>query len=77
MAQIFGHNDPKNQGQKTMHLQLELIMQVGTMTASTGKMLFQTTLVIRHNYNQVVHTKLFGNVKFGSKLIYSDAARAL
>ena len=35
---------PETKGRKTTHLQLELILQLDTMTASTGKMLFQTTL---------------------------------
>jgi hypothetical protein len=33
MAQILRQNDPENQGQKNNALQLELILQVGTITA--------------------------------------------
>ena len=50
-AQIFRYNDPKTNGRKTIavHLQLELILQVGTMTASTRNIIFQPPIVIRHN----------------------------
>ena len=58
-----------------MHLQLELILQVGTMTVSTRNMLFQTTLVVRHN--QGVHKKMYGNMNLvGERILRNFTSRA-